>query len=107
MDSTHIFTFLIIDRGRLKRYIEGWLVLRKFAVFLSHYKLEAAAVARVLKMELVRTLRTKDEEVFLDSDNLAGTKLSWSSVSFVTWPVMQVQNYPLTKSVQMQIYATC
>ena len=58
------------DRRDLKRYIDGWSVTNKFAAFLSHYKHEAAAEARILKLELVRTLRTKQEQVFLDSDNL-------------------------------------
>lgn len=42
----------------------------KFAVFLSHFKDEAAAEARILKTELVKRLRAKEEQIFLDSDNL-------------------------------------
>lgn len=58
------------DRVDLKRYVDGWFVRGKYAAFLSHFKNEAAAEARVLKLELVRTLRAKEEQVFLDSDNL-------------------------------------
>jgi hypothetical protein len=58
------------DRVDIKRYIEGWSVTKKYAAFLSHFKTEAAAEARVLKLELVRSLRTKEEQVFLDADNL-------------------------------------
>lgn len=47
---------------------------KTFGVFLSHYKFEAAAEARILKLELVRSLRTKEEEVFLDADNLTNLK---------------------------------
>ena len=57
-------------RRSLKRYFEGWFVRKKFAVFLSHFKMEAAAEARILKNELVRSLRVKEQELFLDSDNL-------------------------------------
>ena len=49
------------DRRSLKRYIDGWSVTKQFAAFLSHYKHEAAAEARILKMELVHVLRTKTE----------------------------------------------
>lgn len=42
----------------------------KYAVFLSHFKGEAAAEARILKTELVKRLRAKEEQIFLDSDNL-------------------------------------
>eukprot|EP01047_Picozoa_sp_COSAG01_P013587 COSAG01_NODE_643_length_14566_cov_31.994194_4_plen_476_part_00 len=59
------------DRRDLKRYIEGWYVRGKHAVFLSHFKDEAASEARILKLELVRSLRTKADRVFLDSDNLS------------------------------------
>ena len=38
---------------------------------LSHFKNEAAAEARVLKMELIRTLGAKSDQLFLDSDNLS------------------------------------
>lgn len=42
------------DKEHLRRYIEGWLVKKSFAAFLSHYKSEAAAEARILKLELER-----------------------------------------------------
>jgi hypothetical protein len=58
------------DREILKRSIEGWSVNKTYAAFLSHFKNEAAAEARVLKLELTRSLRTLDEQIFLDSDNL-------------------------------------
>lgn len=58
------------DRVDLKRYVDGWFVRGKYAAFLSHFKNEAAAEARVLKMELTRALRAKEEQNFLDSDNL-------------------------------------
>jgi hypothetical protein len=57
-------------RRALKRYFEGWFVHKEYAVFLSHFKMEAAAEARVLKTELVRSLRTAEEQIFLDADNL-------------------------------------
>ena len=44
---------------------------KSFCAFLSHYKMQAAAEARILKLELVRALRCKEENVFLDSDNLS------------------------------------
>lgn len=56
----------VLNKGMLA----GWLVHKQFACFLSHYKYEAAAEARVLKIELVRALRTKDEQIFIDADNL-------------------------------------
>ena len=34
-------------------------------------KAESAAEARILKLTMVRTLGVKDDEVFLDSDNLS------------------------------------
>ena len=34
-------------------------------------KAESAAEARILKLTMVRTLGVKDDEIFLDSDNLA------------------------------------
>ncbi len=58
------------DREILKRCIEGWSVQKTYAAFLSHFKNEAAAEARVLKLELKRSLRTLDDQIFLDSDNL-------------------------------------
>ena len=58
------------DREVLRRYIEGWHVRKSFALFLSHYKNEASAEARVLKTELVRVMRAHDDQVFLDSDQL-------------------------------------
>ena len=59
------------DRVTLRRYINGWSVSKKYAAFLSHFKNEAAAEARILKSELVRTLRAREDQIFLDSDNLS------------------------------------
>lgn len=59
------------DKADLSRYIEGWLVKKKYACFLSHFKQEAAAEARILKLELVRGLRCPSNQVFLDADNLS------------------------------------
>ena len=53
----------------------------KYAVFLSHFKGEAAAEARILKSELVRSLRAKEQQVFLDSDNLFDLRELLKSVS--------------------------
>ena len=61
-------------RRALKRYFDGWFVRKKFAVFLSHFKVEAAAEARILKNDLVRSLRDKEQQLFLDSDNLTNLK---------------------------------
>lgn len=58
------------DRQVLKRYIDGWHVNKEYAAFLSHYKLEAAAEARIMKVELVRMMRCQESQVFLDADNL-------------------------------------
>ena len=58
------------DREILKRSIEGWAVAKTYGAFLSHFKNEAAAEARVLKLELTRSLRTREDQIFLDSDNL-------------------------------------
>ncbi len=58
------------DRLDLKRYVDGWYVEKTYAAFLSHFKNEAAAEARVLKSELVRGLRTREDQIFLDADNL-------------------------------------
>jgi Ca2+-binding EF-hand superfamily protein len=49
----------------------GWSVSKKYAAFLSHFKNEAAAEARILKSDLVRTLRAREDQIFLDSDNLS------------------------------------
>lgn len=59
------------DKADLKRYIDGWNIKKKYAAFLSHCKAEAAAEARILKLELVRGLRVPDASVFLDADNLS------------------------------------
>ena len=59
------------DRVTLRRYINGWSVSKKYAAFLSHFKNEAAAEARILKSDLVRTLRAREDQIFLDSDNLS------------------------------------
>ena len=56
------------DRTELRRYIDGWSVKGKYALFLSHFKAEAEAEARVLKLELVRSLRTQEDQIFLDAD---------------------------------------
>ena len=53
----------------------------KFAVFLSHFKDEAAAEARILKTELVKRLRAKEEQIFLDSDNLSDLRKLLDSVA--------------------------
>lgn len=58
------------EREEIKRYIEGWYVNGNYACFLSHFKNEAAAEARVLKLELVRSLNTQEDQIFLDADNL-------------------------------------
>ena len=58
------------DKENLRRFIDGWAVTKKYAAFLSHYKAEAAAEARVMKVELVRALKVPDEKIFLDADNL-------------------------------------
>ena len=42
------------DKADLRRYVDGWLVKKDYAAFLSHFKAEAAAEARVLKLELER-----------------------------------------------------
>lgn len=36
-----------------------------------HYKAEAAAEARILKLAMVRAIGVRDEQVFLDSDDLS------------------------------------
>jgi hypothetical protein len=68
------------DRQDLKRCIDGWSVHKRFAVFISHFKSESAAEARILKGDLVRTLRVRDDQVFLDSDNLTDLRELLSSV---------------------------
>ena len=47
----------------LLRYIEGWKIKGKYAAFLSHFKAQAAAEARILKLELTRALRLDDDQV--------------------------------------------
>ena len=47
---------------------KGWPLKRKYAAFLSHFKMEAASDARYLKDTLERILQAP---VFLDSDNLS------------------------------------
>jgi hypothetical protein len=62
------------DREQLRRYIDGWKINGNYGAFLSHFKAEAAAEARILKSELVRALRT--DKIFLDADDLTDlTKL--------------------------------
>ena len=58
------------DKENLRRFIDGWAVAKTYSCFLSHYKLEAAAEARILKAELNRALRLPPDQVFLDADNL-------------------------------------
>ena len=58
------------DKERLRRFIDGWAVAKTHACFLSHFKEEAAAEARILKSELVRALKVTDDKVFLDADDL-------------------------------------
>jgi hypothetical protein len=60
-----------VDKENLRRFIDGWAVTKKYSCFLSHYKKQAAAEARIMKAELVRTLRVPTEKVFLDADNLS------------------------------------
>ena len=61
----------ISQRKRLERWFKGWGVKKQYAVFISHYKDQAGAEARVLKQLLSRCLRTETEDqIFLDSDNL-------------------------------------
>eukprot|EP01043_Picozoa_sp_COSAG02_P035061 COSAG02_NODE_2488_length_8701_cov_25.089630_3_plen_360_part_00 len=58
------------DKENLRRFIDGWAVTKAYSCFLSHFKLEAAAEARILKGELTRALRVPADKVFLDADNL-------------------------------------
>jgi hypothetical protein len=61
----------ISQRKCLERWFKGWGVKKQYAVFISHYKDQAGAEARVLKQLLSRCLRTETEDqIFLDSDNL-------------------------------------
>ena len=59
------------EKQVLRRFIEGWSIKKRYAAFLSHFKAEAAAEARILKLELVKALRTPDEKIFLDADSLS------------------------------------
>jgi hypothetical protein len=59
-----------VDKENLKRFIDGWAVSKKYSCFLSHFKEQAAAEARVMKAELVRALKVPPDSVFLDADNL-------------------------------------
>ena len=59
------------DKADLRRYVEGWAVKKTYAAFLSHFKDQAAAEARILKTELVTSLRAREDQVFLDSDDLS------------------------------------
>ena len=58
------------DKENLRRFIDGWAVKKKYTCFLSHYKREAGAEARILKSELVRALKVPMDQVFLDADDL-------------------------------------
>jgi hypothetical protein len=58
------------DKENLRRFIDGWACAKDYVCFLSHYKMEAAAEARIMKAELVRALKVPDEQIFLDADNL-------------------------------------
>eukprot|EP01046_Picozoa_sp_COSAG06_P001166 COSAG06_NODE_35_length_30757_cov_53.112532_14_plen_668_part_00 len=69
-----------VDKENLRRFIDGWAVSKEFAGFLSHYKKEAAAEARILKTELVRALRTSSNKVFLDADNLTDLRVLLNNV---------------------------
>ena len=62
------------DKENLRRFIDGWAIRKTYSCFLSHYKMEAAAEARILKSELVRALKVPSETVFLDADNLTDLK---------------------------------
>lgn len=65
----------------LRRFVDGWLIRKDFAIFLSHYKTEAAAEARVLKTELQRALNLTTGDVFLDADNLSDLRKLLDSVA--------------------------
>jgi hypothetical protein len=56
-----------VNRDILRRYIAGWQINKKFATFLSHFKNESAAEARILKSQLGDKLRLADDKVFLDA----------------------------------------
>jgi hypothetical protein len=58
------------DKENLRRFIDGWKCSKEYVCFLSHYKMEAAAEARIMKAELARSLKIQDKQVFLDADNL-------------------------------------
>ena len=69
------------DRSRLRRYfVDGWSAEKDYTIFLSHYKNEAAAEARLLKTEFVRSFRMTEDEVFLDSDNLTDLRVLLDNV---------------------------
>jgi hypothetical protein len=68
------------DKQDLKRFIDGWMVHKEHACFLSHFKNESAAEARILKSELVRGLRVAEQQIFLDSDNLTDLRTLLDSV---------------------------
>lgn len=65
----------------LRRFIDGWNIRKKTAIFLSHFKNEAAAEARVLKTELQRVLQLGTGDVFLDADNLSDLRKLLDSVA--------------------------
>lgn len=65
----------------LRRFVDGWLIRKDCAIFLSHFKTEAAAEARVLKTELQRALNLATSDVFLDADNLSDLRKLLDSVA--------------------------
>lgn len=56
-----------VNREIMRRYIAGWQINKKFATFLSHFKNESAAEARILKSQLGDKLRLAGDQVFLDA----------------------------------------
>eukprot|EP01047_Picozoa_sp_COSAG01_P015689 COSAG01_NODE_789_length_13572_cov_322.875158_8_plen_445_part_00 len=69
------------DREIIRRFVDGWMIEKEFAGFLSHYKQEAAAEARILKLELCKALRTNNDTIFLDADNLSDLRQLQTSVT--------------------------
>ena len=55
----------------LQSYLTGWQKHKRYAAFLSHYKIEAGSSASLLHEALVRSLPgVHESDVFLDSNNL-------------------------------------
>ena len=85
------------EKQVLRRFIEGWSIKQRYATFLSHFKAEAAAEARILKLELLKALRTPDDKIFLDADSLSDLRELQACVAETDVLILMLTNGVLSR----------